>query len=104
MSYNLIISDSAQNEIENAVDYVAIKLNNPGAAESILADIKDIYNEIQYMPESLPLCSAPLLFRNEFRKALLKKHNYVFIFRIDGETVKIYGFFHTLENYIEKIL
>jgi hypothetical protein len=56
------------------------------------------------MPESFSFCSDPLLFKNEYRKAVLKKHDYVLIFRIDGELIKIYGFFHTLENYIDKII
>ena len=104
MNYRLIISDSAQSEIEKAIDYIAVRLNNTAAAMAVLADIEEIYKEIEYMPESFSFCSDPLLFKNEYRKAVLKKHDYVLIFRIDGELIKIYGFFHTLENYIDKII
>ena len=46
MDRQLIISDSAQRQIENAIDYIAFTLNNLTAAESVLNDIEETYSEI----------------------------------------------------------
>ena len=102
MDYKLIISESAQKQIESAIDYIVTILQNPGAAEAVITDLRKAYSKIAYMPESISLCLDPVLHRNGYRKLRLEHHDYVLIFRIDENVVKIVGFFHRLEDYIEK--
>ena len=102
MTYRLIISETAHQQIEHAIEYVALELKNPSAAEAIISDIEKTYERIRQMPNAMPLCEDSVLKSYGYHKALLEKHSYLILFRIEGELIKISGFFHTLENYSEK--
>ena len=103
MAYKLLISDRAHEQLDSIIEYVAVKLSNPTAAAAILSDIEDVYDRLTEMPESMPLCDDPFLAFRNYRKALLSKHDYIVLFRIDADIVRVAGIFHTMENYANKI-
>ena len=55
------------------------------------------------MPYAMPKCTDPILRENDYHKTLLDSHDYILIFRVDADIIKIYGFFHMLQNYAEKV-
>lgn len=103
MTYSLIISDTAQKQIDGAVLYLINELHSPFAAGSLIDDIERAYDRIQFMPYAMPKCTDPILRENDYHKTLLDSHDYILIFRVDADIIKIYGFFHMLQNYAEKV-
>ena len=103
MSYKLIISDRAAEQIDKVFAYVAINLSNPTAAKNILSDIEIAYGDLESSAESFALCQDTYLRNRGYRKYVLPNYNYVIIYSIKGDTVRISGVFHTKENYIKKL-
>lgn len=49
--YTISITDLAEQDLENAGDYIAHQLLNPSAAANIVNEIRNQINELQRFPE-----------------------------------------------------
>lgn len=103
MAYKLYIPEETEKQIDAAVRYVAITLKSPQAASEIITDISEVYDFLETNAENMALCSDEYLRRQNYRMIPLKRHHYLFIYRIDGDVVYIAGFFHMLQNYNKKL-
>ncbi len=103
MAYKLIISDRAIEQIDSIVGYVKNTLSSPGAAASILSDINEAFDKLEYMAESFGYCNDRYLMLKGYRKMLLARHNYVIIYCVVGQEVRISGVFHMKEDYAKKL-
>lgn len=103
MNYKLIVSAEANNQLDNIIFYIMNKQKNPEAASEILDDILNSYEIIEKFPESFPICSDPYLAKKEYRKCILAHHDYVILYLINEDCVKISGIFHARENYMKKL-
>lgn len=91
MGYNLIISNRAQKEIENAIDYYA--LYNPNAPKNFITSLHNTYTILVTNP----------FFRVKYKnvRALkIKKFPYLLYFVINESknSVKILACFHNKQN------
>lgn len=103
MVYKLIISERVERHIDNIIDYVANTLKNPGAAKAILLDIEEAYDKLEYMTDALSFCNDQYLAKRGYRKIILPSHDYLIIYRIEGDEVRISGVFHMREEYANKL-
>ncbi len=103
MAYSLVISERASHQIDEIIGYVALELGNPSAARSILNDIEKAYGRLSFMAESTPLCRDIHLARRGYRKCILDHHDYVILYLVKGEEVRISGVFHMREAYSKKL-
>ncbi|MBR6329195.1 MAG: type II toxin-antitoxin system RelE/ParE family toxin [Lachnospiraceae bacterium] len=104
MAYNLIITDRANDLIDERVLYIIEKLKNPSAAKHLLDGISSVYDRLQDNPYQFPDSGDPVLSRRKYKEALIPKMQYKMVFRIENETVYVVGFFHDLENYTSKVI
>lgn len=103
MGYKLIISERAERHIDNIIDYVVDTLKNPGAAKAILSDIEEAYDKLEYMADVLGFCNDYYLAERGYRKIFLSNHDYLIIYRIEGDEARISGVFHMREEYANKL-
>ena len=103
MVYSLIISKHAEEQLDDIIRYVAMDLNNPGAAARILDDFETAYNDLAAFAGVFPICQDPYLSSKEYHKYLLQHHDYLILYRINGNSVEVSGIFHTRENYAERL-
>ena len=103
MTYKLIISERAEEHINSIVGYVAVELANPTAAKAILSDIEKAYGKLEYMAESLAFCQDFYLQQKGYRKYMLENHNYVILYKVEGDEIRISGVFHMREDYSSKL-
>ncbi len=103
MGYKLIVSAEANNQLDNIIFYIVNKLKNSKAASEILDEIFDLYETIEKFPESFPMCDDPYLAKKEYRKCILAHYDYVILYLICDDCIKISGIFHARENYIKKL-
>ncbi len=103
MAYNLVITDQAQEHIDQIIDYVMFHLENPLAASAIIDDIEESYHQLEEHAEVFGYSEDSFLASKGYRKLKLRKHDYVVLYRVDKNNVFISGVFHTLENYQVKI-
>lgn len=103
MAYKLVITDRAEELLEQLVSHILFKFKNELAAKHLLDGIEQIYERLENNPYQFSDCRDPFLKSKEYKEAVVKDMDYILIFRIDGETVYVLGIFHQLENYKEKL-
>lgn len=103
MAYNLIITDRADELIDERVSYLIIKFKNPQAAAHLLGEISGIYDRMVDNPYQFPDSKDPCLLWRGYKEAYIPALNYKMVFRIDGNNVYVVGLFHDLEDYVPKV-
>ena len=76
--YAIKMSDLAENDLENAGDYIALVLINPIAAKNTVNGIREEVNKLQYFPESHELDEDPMLAEFGIRKTYFKDYKIFF--------------------------
>lgn len=103
MGYHLIVTDRADELIDQRVGYLITKLNNTDAALHLLSGIDDIYDRLEDNPYQFPESRDAWMHSRGYREALISDMQYRLVFRIEENDIYIVGLFHELEDYINKI-
>lgn len=103
MHYNLIITDRAEELIDERVNYLVNRLKNQQAAAHLLDGIEVLYDRFEENPYQFADCRDFFLKSKGYKKAVVCNMEYIMIFRIEEKDVLIVGFFHQLENYNSKL-
>ena len=99
VSYKVIVSPGALAQLDDYISYVHYTLLNPIAAQSILRDAKKTQDALAKVAGSLKLCSHPALHKLGYHAIKFEKHDYVMIYRVDGETAYVDGIYHLMQDY-----
>ena len=102
MDYKLIITEKAEELLDNLIYHLIYRLKNDQAAVHLLESVGQIYSRLEENPYQFPESRDINLQRLGYREALLSDMDYVIIFRIEETFVYIAGIFHQLENYKKK--
>lgn len=99
MQYKLIITERAEELLDNIIYYIINKLKNPQAYGNLLTEIEHVYDNLESNPEMYAYSEDLFMKSRGYRKAVIPHYDYVIIFRIDEviNTVYIMGYFHDLE-------
>lgn len=105
MKFKLIISQRAEELLDNILYYIINQLKNSQAAANLLNQIEHVYDNLQQNPMIYACLDDVKLKERVYRKASIQNYDYIIIYRVDVETYTVYvlGFFHTLESYINKL-
>ena len=103
MAYNLIITEKAEELLDDLVHYLIYRLKNEQAAVHLFDSIDKIYDRLEENPYQFPESRDANLKRLGYREAVVIDMNYVIIFRIEESSAYVVGVFHQLENYRKKI-
>ena len=103
MVYNLIVSEHAEELLDNLLRYLLYKLKNEQAALHLMDSIEKIYSRLECDPYQFLECLDQYLKAKKYREAVISGMNYVIIFQIVDNEVHIMGIFHQLENYSSKL-
>lgn len=103
MAYNLIVTERADELIENLAGYLMEKLRNPDAAVHFLDELDSLYDRLEMNPFQYSESRDPYLARRGYREAVFQGMSYRVVFRVEEHTVYIAGVYHNLENYGKKV-
>jgi plasmid stabilization system protein ParE len=103
MAYKLMITDRAEELLDQLVNYILFKFNNQSAAKHLLDGIEQLYNRLEDNPYQFADSRDSMLKSQGYKEAVVKDMDYILIFRIDGDIVYVLGIFHQLENYKDKL-
>lgn len=101
MAYEIVVSQHAQDDLDQALGYLIHELKNPPAALHLLEAVEKVYARLGDHPQVYGLCQQPLLARRGFRKAVVG--GYVLIYRVNEGSVYIQRFFSDLQDYEAKL-
>ena len=86
--YKIRISELAEQDLENAGDYIAFKLLNPIAAENMVNGIREQINKLEVFPASYELDDDSILAELGIHKTYYKE--YKIFYTIDDNVKKIF--------------
>ena len=99
MDYKLVISEHADELLDNLVYYLLYRLKSEQAARHLLDGIDGIYGRLETNPFHFPLSRNAYLANKGYHEAVVPQMDYVVIFDVKAEAVNVVGVFHQLENY-----
>ena len=103
MDYKLIITERAEELIDNLIYYLLFELKNEQAATHLLNELENVYDRLEYNPWQFPLSHDRHLAVKGYREAIIPKMNYTIVFDVIDNIVYIMGIFHQLEDYQSKL-
>ena len=103
MAYNLVVTEKAEDLLDNHIYHLIYRLKNDQAAAHLLDCIDRIYERLEENPFQFPGSTDVNLIRMGYREAVLTEMDYVITFRVDKSSVYVVGIFHQLENYRKKV-
>ncbi len=92
--YQIRITELAEEDLENAGDYIAHELKNPSAAENTVSGIRAKINSLVNFPERNELDEDELLARLGVRKDYYRNYNIYYV--IEEGTIYIVRILHML--------
>lgn len=100
MNYNLVITQPAEKDLADILQYISKDLSAPKAANDLLDDILKCYDNISLNPLMYAFCDNDRLKSKKYRKAVIK--NYIMFYRVDEEkqTIYIMRFIYGRRDYI----
>lgn len=101
--YKLNFTQNAKDDMEKAVDYISINLNNPAAASDLAEKVSRKLELLVENPKMYQLCEDVKLKELEYRKIVVD--NYIIVYKVNEEKQIIYvmRFFYGRQDYINLI-
>ena len=103
MIYNLIISEKAEELLDNLVYYILHNLKNKNAAKHLLTEVGEVYDRLEENPYQFAESVDEYLAVRGYKEAHLPTMRYVIMFYVENNNVYISGIYHELELYTQKI-
>ena len=103
MVYRLIVTEHADELLDNLVQYLLGRLKNEQAARHLLDGIENVYERLEENPLQFPLSRDTYLASKGYHEAIVPQMEYIVIFSIKADIVNVVGIFHQLENYKRKV-
>lgn len=104
MGYRVLLTEMASRQLDDIVEYIAIKLCNPAAARSILDDVDEAVKQLMTTADCYSFCKESELAELGYMRFHLRKHRYVLLYRIVDQYVYVERIFHELQDYRYLIL
>ena len=103
MEYELDITVSAHNDLNEIVDYITETLYAPGAAAHFAEAVEKCYANLKEHPYMYAAAVMPELTEKGYRRAPVK--NYLILYKVDetAKSVRIHRIFYGARNYIDLI-
>lgn len=101
--YRLIITELANQDLDEIVTYIIVELTNEIAAGNFLDEVERCYAFLKSNPRIYGTCINKRLEMEGYRRAFIK--NYLLVFKIDEatKTVTIMRFFNSAQDYLNMI-
>lgn len=90
--HKIVYLQIAEDDVLNAVEHIACKLDNPSAAENLLDELDKTVERIARFPYSCELYRTARPMRKEIRMASVR--NYVLYYAVTEDTVEIQRLIH----------
>lgn len=85
--YSYVLTEIAETDVEEILDYIAYELSNPQAASDFADELDEKLEEICLTPKAGRPVHNPYLKRDDVRRVLVK--NYIAYYLIDRKAEKI---------------
>ena len=98
MSYNLLITKTARNDLIDAANYIEYSLKNPIAADNFLDAIEEHIDKLTVFPDKHPVVDDPVLASWGIRFIVV--NNYMVFYIVDNSTVRVIRILYGKRNWV----
>ena len=100
MSYTVRMTAKAEQDLIEAVDYIALTFFNPQAADELLHRVEDAVGKLTFISKKYKIVDDPILAAWEIRLIVVQR--YLVFYRVDEEanTVIILRFLYVKRNWM----
>lgn len=99
MQYRIEISELAEKQYDNILNYLLNRKKNPQAVSNVMEDFDYTVGQLKSKADVFGYCRDERLRAMGFRKSHFKSHRYLFVYRIQSDRVIIEGMYHELQDY-----
>lgn len=99
MDYEVILTQSANAQLDHIIYYILTRFKNDQAALSILEDAEITQRKLSQVAGSLKLCDDSELRALGYRTIHFKYHNYFMLYRLEGNKVYVDAIYHDMQDY-----
>lgn len=101
--YKLLVTETAHQDLDNIISYIAIQLGNPKAASEFADAVSTCYGLLKISPMMYERCQDSRLGQDGYRKAVI--NNYVLLYKVNeaSQTVSVMRFFYSAQDYMKLI-
>ena len=103
MTYKVVVTRDAEEDLDNFIKYLIVEKKNMQAAENVLNDFDTTIESLKHVAGSLKLCENPKLRQLGYRRINFLNHRYFMLYRIVDQVVFVDNIFHELQDYENKI-
>ncbi len=87
MNYNIHITNKAERDLKEAVDYIEFVLKNPIAADNLLDKVDEEISSLSEFPQRFPVVDDRIL--GAFGVRFVTVNNYLIFFAVDEENQRV---------------
>ncbi|EFP62442.1 type II toxin-antitoxin system RelE/ParE family toxin [Erysipelotrichaceae bacterium AF15-26LB] len=101
MAYKVVMSESAEYDLEQILNYLTVKLYNPIAATNFVNKLESCFNLLSEQPKIYALSNQEYLNKLGYHKCVID--HYVMLYRIneDKQEIVIMRIFYGKQDYIK---
>jgi plasmid stabilization system protein ParE len=99
MVFEVLITNLAESQLNDFVDYILQEFQNVSAAKSVWDDATQAMSRLADAADSLVLCENETLAKYGYRRIFFAHHDIFWVYRIEGNRVIIDGTYHKLQDY-----
>lgn len=103
MVYKLIVTERAEEQLDESLYYLIYRLKNNIAAKHLLTCVEKVYDRLEDNPYQFPECRDTYLKSLKYREVIITDMPYLMIIKVVDSTVYVMGVFHQLEDYGNKL-
>ncbi len=92
MAYSIIATNEMNMLLDNCVDYLLNKLNNQQAAEHLLAEVAEVYEQLEDNPYIYRMSQDSFMKSLNYHEAKIKGMDYVIIYKVVERNIYIRNF------------
>lgn len=99
MQYRIEISELAEKQYNNILNYLLNRKKNPQVVSNVMEDFDYTVGQLRSKADVFGYCRDERLRAMGFWKLHFKSHRYLFVYRIQSDRVIIEGMYHELQDY-----
>lgn len=99
MVYDVVVTQEAEEDLDQFLNYLIHEKGNLEAAKNVLDDFDNTVATLKLVAGSLKLCDNPRLHKLNYRRMNFLKHRYFMLYRVVDNIVYVDNVFHELQDF-----
>ena len=99
MEYKVVLTSEAKTQFRKILYYLLHELESPQAATNVADDFDETVDRLSSVAGSLKICDDEVMRAKEYRIIHFRRHKYLMIYSIYGDTAYVEGIYHDLQDY-----